>query len=61
MSNFPTAKKERTHWSVWRDAKWLGEWHGEEPRVGQKIKFAECLMGKTVTSVNSEIGRIFVK
>lgn len=65
MPNFPTSesseKPKRTHWSVWRDGKWLGEYIGEEPRKGAKIKPKECLMSKTVTGFDYKLGRILVK
>lgn len=60
MPNFPTEKKDRTHWSVWRGNTWLGEWHGT-PRVDAKVKPKECLTSKKVVSFNEETGRIYVK
>ena len=59
MPNFPTENK-RTHWSVWREGTWLGEWH-KEPRVGDKIKPKECLLAKRVLRIDHELGRIYVK
>lgn len=60
MSNFPTGKKDRTHWSVWRGGTWLGEWHGT-PTVGAKVKPKECLTSKKVVSFDRDTGRIFVQ
>jgi len=63
VPNFPTegGKTERTHWSVWQNGKWLGEWPRERPSLGEKIKIDTCLLKKKVTGFNEETGRIFVK
>lgn len=62
MANFPISKEpERVRWSVWRDNKWLGEWVGDKPRIGSKIKPKECLTSKTVVGIDHDRGRILVK
>lgn len=65
MPNFPTSESEehpqRTHWSVWRGSKWLGEHIGNKPAKGEKIKPRECLTSKTVIGFDHERGRILVK